>query len=61
MTMATHDQSFFCIYCGMIACYGLGADSTSIGGLTSRRSAWSRCPYWLKVEACRLLPGVVLS
>ena len=25
------------------------ADSTSIGGLTSLRSAWSRCPYWLKV------------
>jgi hypothetical protein len=24
-------------------------DSTSIGGLTSLRSAWSRCPYWLTV------------
>ena len=39
------------------------ADSTSIGGLTSLRSAWSRCPYWMQgdVEVRRLLPGVVLS
>jgi hypothetical protein len=39
------------------------ADSTPIGGLTSLRSAWSRCPCWLKVnvEVCRLLRGVVLG